>query len=180
MAGIRVDLVADFLGLTGMKASIATFYSSFQFTAYENGDVVIGSHNEPRLVMIPNEDQTETFKAAVKKKLDNIPPPQYGKPHPLESDFILSKMPPQIIIVARSEYILWTIQRLTHGKSHDEDNLMLLARCNTHRPAIVREAVAKPKKKKKKKNKKKSDTNTDATNTSCSNTPYSTLRGETE
>ncbi|KAG5365665.1 hypothetical protein CJU89_0056 [Yarrowia sp. B02] len=167
MAGVRVDEVADFLDLRGINTSLSVFYSTFLFEPCENGDVVVGSLNEPRIVMLHNEAQTPAFRAALKRKLAILPPPHYGRSHPLGSDVLLSKIPPKIVIMTRQEYMLWAIQRLTQAESHTQDKLEALGPCSIHdpetplasasqsEPTSKGETAGSKKRKKKKKNKGK-------------------------
>ncbi|KAG5357596.1 hypothetical protein CJU90_6436 [Yarrowia sp. C11] len=153
---VRVDLTADFLGIEGMKNNMSYFYSGFKFTPYENGDVMIGSSSQPRLVMIPVETQTDAFKAALKRKLATLPPPHFKVAHPLGSDTLLSKMAPKVITLEKYEYIRWSIQRSTHHLCHGLNNMMCVP-CLKHLreyPCDDLPVETKSKKKKRKKKKK--------------------------
>ncbi|CAG80278.1 YALI0E32197p [Yarrowia lipolytica CLIB122] len=180
MTGVRIDQVADFMDLRGMKNSLAVFYSTFSFTPYENGDVMIGSANEPRIVMIPHETQTDAFRAALERKLATLPPPHYDRPHPLGSDLLLSKMAPKMKIMTRAEYILWQLRRLSQDYSHVPNSLMLMP-CEIHQKEVsagvtdVKSKTTEVKTKKKRRKKKKgkrvdTEASTDAT---CSTPPSS-------
>lgn len=173
MTGVRVDEIADFMDLRGMTNSLAVFYSTFNFTPLENGDVIISSQNEPRIVMIPFETQTDAFKAALKRKLDALPPPHYDRVHPLGSDLMLAKMCPKMKLMTRVEYVIWAIQRSTQFFSHAHNDIMQLSPCEVHEP--------KAKKKRKKKKKKAKGVGEDegggetGTETTCTTPPSSAV-----
>lgn len=157
MTGVRVDEIADFMDLRGMKNSLAVFYSTFCFTPFENGDVLISSQNEPRIVLIPYETQTDAFRAALQRKLDALPPPHYDRVHPLGSDLMLAKMAPKMMLMTRVQYTIWAMQRTTQALSHAQNDIMQLSPCEVHelREEAVGESETTETAKAKKRNKKK-------------------------
>lgn len=183
MTGVRVDEIADFMDLRGMTNSLAVFYSTFCFTPFENGDVLISSENEPRMVLIPYETQTDAFQAALKRKLAALPPPHYDRVHPLGSDLMLSKMAPKMKLMTKVEYTIWAMQRSTEALSHALNDIMQLSPCEGHGPRVHEadgddadtlksetSGAAKARKRKKKKKKKNNGNDTDI---ACSTPPSS-------